>query len=74
MKAEKRGVQHNRYDGRCMKQWIKIPKVALTSPNLKKRSTCQTSFNNASLMKDDVNDEVPNGTPNILIHFDKVLN
>jgi hypothetical protein len=25
-------------------------------------------------MKDDVNDEVPNGIPNILIPFDKVLN
>jgi hypothetical protein len=28
----------------------------------------------ASLMKDDVNDEVPNGTPKILIPFDRVLN
>jgi hypothetical protein len=26
------------------------------------------------LMKDDVNDEVPNGTPKILIPFDGVVN
>jgi hypothetical protein len=25
-------------------------------------------------MKDDVNDEVPNGTPNFLIPFDRVVN
>jgi hypothetical protein len=34
---------------------------------------CQTSFNNASLMKDDVNDDLPNGTPKILIPFNGVL-
>jgi hypothetical protein len=28
----------------------------------------------ASLMKDDVNDEVPNGTPKIIIPFDEVVN
>jgi hypothetical protein len=28
----------------------------------------------ASLTKDDVNDEMPNGTPKILIFFDGVVN
>jgi hypothetical protein len=46
-----------------MKQWIKIPKATQTSSNVKKMPTCQTSFNKASLMKDDVNDEMSNGTP-----------
>ncbi len=41
--------------------------------NLRKRSTYQTSFNTISLMKDDLNDEVLNGTPKTLIPFDGVL-
>ncbi len=45
------------------------PKVALTLLNIGKRLTCWTSFSNASIMKDDENDEVPNGTPKILIPF-----
>jgi hypothetical protein len=35
---------------------------------------CQTSSTKASLMKDDMNDGVPNGTPKILIPFDGVVN
>jgi hypothetical protein len=69
MKVEKINVQCNRYVGCCMKQWIKIPKATQRSPNLRKRLTCQTSFSNTSLMKDDVNDEMPNGTPKDLNSF-----
>ncbi len=57
MKVEEGGVHRNRYNGYCMNQWIKIPKATWTSPIVGKRSTCQMSFSNASLMKDDVNDE-----------------
>jgi hypothetical protein len=32
------------------------------------------SFKKAFLMKDYVNDEVPNGTPKILIPFNEMLN
>jgi len=41
-------------------------------PTLKKMSTYQTSFSIISFMKDDLNDEVSNGTPKILIPFDGV--
>jgi len=27
MKVGEGGVHRNRYDGHCMKQWVKIPKV-----------------------------------------------
>jgi len=75
MKVEKWGVHHNIYNGCCMKQWIKIPKIIWTSPILRKRLTCRTSFNNAFLkIKNDVNDEVPNGTFKILILFYGLLN
>jgi hypothetical protein len=37
-------------------------------------STCQTSFSKVFFMKDDLNDELPNGTPKILILFNGVLN
>jgi hypothetical protein len=63
MKMEEGGVHHKKYEGRCMKQWIIIPKATWTSPILVKRSTCWTSFNMAFFIKDDVNDEIPNGTP-----------
>jgi hypothetical protein len=63
MKVEKINVQCNKYIGCYMKQWIKIPKATQTLPNLGKRSTCQTSSSKAFFMKDDVNDEMPNGTP-----------
>ncbi len=36
--------------------------------------TCQTSSNMAYLMKDDVNVEMLNGIPKILIPFDEVVN
>ncbi len=39
-----------------------------------KGSTCWTCFNEAYLMKDDVNDEVPNGTPKTLIPSDGMVN
>ncbi len=74
MKMEDGGVHHNKYDGHCMKQWVKIPKTTWTSPIIRRRSTYQTSTNKTSLMKDDVKDEVPNGTLNTLIPFDGVLN
>jgi hypothetical protein len=57
MKVEEGSVHHNKYNGCCMNQWIKIPKATWTSPIVGKMSTCQMSFNKASLMKDDVNDE-----------------
>jgi hypothetical protein len=31
MKVGEGGVHCNRYDGHCMKQWVKIPKVTWTS-------------------------------------------
>ncbi len=73
MKVEKVGVHHKQYDGHYMKQWVKIPKATWTSPILGKRSTCQTPSNKAYLINDDVNDEVPNGTPKTLIPFDGVI-
>jgi hypothetical protein len=72
MKVEKGGVHCKRYEDHCRKQWIL--EATWTSPILERRFTCQTSFNRASLMKDDVNDDVPNGTPKTLIHCDKVVN
>jgi hypothetical protein len=42
-----------------------ISKVIQTLPNLRKNSTCQASFSKVYLMKDDLNDEVPNGTPRL---------
>jgi len=74
MKVENEGVHRNRYDGHCMKQWIIIPKVVGTLPILRRRSTCRTSSNKTSLMKNDVKDEVPNGTPKTLIPSNGVLN
>jgi hypothetical protein len=74
MKVEKGGVHHKRYDGHCTKQWVGIPKATWTSPILRKRSTCWTSCNMASLMKDDVNNQVPNGTPKTLIPSYGVVN
>ncbi len=74
MKVEEKDVHHKKYNGHCMKQWIIIPKATWTSPILGRKSTCQTSFNNASLMKDDVNDELPNGNPETLIPFNGVVN
>ncbi len=68
------GVHHNKYNGHYMKQWVEISKVTWTSPILKKRLTCQIFFSRASLMKDDVNDEVSNGTSKTLIPFNGVLN
>jgi hypothetical protein len=69
MKVEKGGVHHKIYEGHCMKQCIKIPKAIWTSPILEKRSTCRTSFNKAIFMKDDVIDEMPNGTPKTFNSF-----
>ncbi len=51
---------------------LEFQRLFETSPILR-RFMCQTSFNNASLMKDDVNDDLPNGTPKILIPFNGVL-
>jgi hypothetical protein len=65
MKVEKGGVHCKRIDGPCMKQCIQIPKATWTSPIFGKRSTCQTPYSKGSLMKDDVNDEMPNGNPKI---------
>jgi hypothetical protein len=69
MKMEYGGVHRNRYNGHYMKQWIKIPKITWTSSILGRRSTCQTSSNKTFFMKDDVKDEVPNGTPQYLNSF-----
>ncbi len=73
MKVEDEGVHRKRYDGRCTKQQVRILKATLTSPILKRRSTCQASSCKASLMKDDVKVKVPNGTPKTLIPLDGVL-
>ncbi len=40
----------------------------------KEKINSQTSSNMAYFMKDDVNDEVFNGIPKILIPFDEVVN
>jgi hypothetical protein len=74
MKVEKGGVHHKKYESYCTKQWVEISNATWTSPISRRRSTCRTSFNMASLMKDDVIDEVPNGIPKILIPFDGVIN
>ncbi len=74
MKVEKKGVHCNKCNGHCMKQWIIIPKAAWTSLILRKRQTCWTSSSKASLMSDDLNDEVPNWTPWTLIPLDGMLN
>jgi hypothetical protein len=42
--------------------------------NLGRTSTCWMSFSKVSLMKDDFNDEVPDGTPKTLNFFYGVLN
>ncbi len=74
MKVKEGGVHHNKYNGHCMKQWAKISKATWTSPILGKRSTCQIFFSRASLTKDEVNDEVSNGTSKTLIPFNGMLN
>jgi hypothetical protein len=63
VKVEDGGVHSKRYNGHYTKERVKIPKATQTSPIIKRRSTCQASFNKASLMKDDVKVKVPNGTP-----------
>jgi hypothetical protein len=63
MKVGEGDVQHNKYDGHCTYQWVRIPKAIWTSPSFGKRLTCQTSSNKVFWMKDDLNNEVPNGTP-----------
>jgi hypothetical protein len=54
MKVEDKGVHCKKYNGHCMKQWIRIPKTTWTSPILGKMSTCRMSSNKTYLMKDDV--------------------
>jgi len=49
-------------------------KATLTSPILRRRSTCRASSCKASLMKDDMKIKVPNGTPTTLIPLDGVVN
>jgi len=73
VKVEDGNVHHKKYNGCCTKQLIRNPKVTWTSPILWKRSTWQTSFHMASLMKDNVKVKVPNKTPKTLIPFDGVL-
>jgi hypothetical protein len=68
------GVHHKRYDGRCMKQQVKIAKATWTSPILGKRSTCRTSFYTTYFIKDDVKVIVPNKTPKTLIPSNGVVN
>jgi hypothetical protein len=65
MKMEEGNVRRKKYNGHYTKHWVKIPKAIWTSPILKRRFTCWTSFNNASLMKDDVKYEVFNRTPRL---------
>jgi len=67
MKVEVGGVHHNKYNGHCKKQWVRILKATWTSPIIRKRSTCQTSFRKDIFDEDDLNDEVFNGTPKTLI-------
>ncbi len=74
IKVEERGVHCKKHNDHCMKKWVRIPKAIWTSPILKKRSTCWISFNRVSLIKDDVSDEVPNGTLKILIPFNGMVN
>ncbi len=74
VKVEDWGVHHKIYHGCCTKQRVKIPKATWTSPILRRRSTCQTSSNMASLMKDDMKVKMPNGTPKTLIPSNGVVN
>jgi len=73
VKVEDGSVHHKKYDGHCVKQWIKIPKVIWTSRILMRRSTCQTSSCRESLMKDHVKVKVPNKTPKTFIPSNGVL-
>jgi hypothetical protein len=66
MKVKEGSMYCKIYDGCYTKQWIRILKAIWTSPILKRRFTCQTSFIKTFLTKDCVNDEVPSGTLNIL--------
>jgi len=74
MKVEEGGVHHKKYEGHCMKQWVKIPKATWTSPIIKKRYPCRTFLNKTSLMKDDVIDEMPNGTLKTLFPSNEMVN
>jgi hypothetical protein len=74
MKVKEGVVRCKRYNRCCMKQWIKIPKVIFKSPILKKKFTWRTFSSWAFFIKDDVNDEMSNGTLKTLIFFDKVIN
>jgi hypothetical protein len=74
MKVEKGGVHYKKYNGNYTQPWVRISHVTWTSSILRKRSICWTSFKRASLMKDDVNDEVPNWIPKIIIPCSGVLN
>ncbi len=73
MKVEDGSVHRKKYNGSCMKQWVKIPKAIWTLPILGKRFTCQTSSCMAYLMKDDVKGMVPNRTSKTLIPLDGVV-
>jgi len=67
MKVENGSVHHKKFNGQCIKQQIRLPKVNWTSPILRRRVTCWRSCSRASLMRNDVKVEMPNGTPNTLI-------
>jgi hypothetical protein len=71
---ENGGMHRKRYDGCCTKQQVIIPKVTLTSPILRRRSTCRTFSSKAFFMKDDMKVKVPNRTPKTLIPSDGVVN
>jgi hypothetical protein len=74
VKVENEGMHHKKYNGHCMKQQIRVQKTTWTSPILRKRFTCRTSFKKASLMKDDVKIKMPNKTLKIIMPSNKVVN
>jgi hypothetical protein len=74
LKVEDGSVHRKKYNGRCMKQQVRIPKATWTSPILRKRSTCRTSFCKVFFMKYDVKVMMFNRTFMTLILSNGVVN
>ncbi len=67
-------MHQKRYDGCCKTHHMIIPKATWTSSILNNKSTCLRSFNNASLMKEEVSKKDPIGILKNLKSSKGVLN
>ncbi len=74
MKVGEGGVQCNRYNGRCINNELEFQRLFEHCLVQGEREHAKHFFIKLSFMKDDLNDEMPNGTPKILIPYDGVLN